>query len=107
MTPRRIIPYSLVCALALLLFNWLALSLGKIGFAKPVLSMPDHIASDYAFSPWAGNWRNFKIIAHEFGHNLGLTHAPVNSPSIMSYDASRSVIGEDLSHVATGYGGGP
>jgi hypothetical protein len=32
---------------------------------------------------------------------------PVNSPSIMSYDASRSVIGEDLSHVATGYGGGP
>ena len=58
-------------------------------------------------SPWAGNWRNFKIIAHEFGHNLGLTHAPVNSGSIMSYDASRSVIGEDLSHVATGYGGGP
>jgi len=43
------------------------------------------------------------VMAHEFGHSLGLSHAPPYSGSIMSYDAVRSVTGRDLYNVASGY----
>jgi predicted Zn-dependent protease len=44
-----------------------------------------------------GDW------AHEFGHALGLTHAPDLSGSIMSYDKTRTVMGQDLFNLARGY----
>ena len=43
------------------------------------------------------------ILAHEFGHALGLTHAPGGSGSIMSYDANRAVTGRDMANLAGGY----
>jgi hypothetical protein len=48
---------------------------------------------------YQGDW------AHEFGHALGLTHAPDGSGSIMSYDRfqPRAALGRDLFNLARGY----
>jgi RHS repeat-associated protein len=48
-------------------------------------------------------WRQAAVPAHEFGHGLGLSHAPRGSGSIMSYDPVRAVGGRDLYNVASGY----
>jgi len=48
-------------------------------------------------------WRQFGTPAHEFGHALGLSHAPPGSRSIMSYDSDRQVIGRDIQNLAGGY----
>ena len=49
------------------------------------------------------NWTGRGTMAHEFGHSLGLSHAPPNSGSIMSYDAARSLVGRDLYNLSGGY----
>jgi RHS repeat-associated protein len=41
--------------------------------------------------------------AHEFGHLLGLHHAPNSSGSIMSYAGTRKVLGKDAYNLANGY----
>lgn len=51
-----------------------------------------------------GNPSNFSsTVAHEFGHFLGLGHAPRGSGSILSYDGNRSVQGRDLDNLYNGY----
>jgi RHS repeat-associated protein len=62
--------------------------------------------SDFKVPPVAGIWKQNGTSAHEFGHALGLTHAPAGSGSLMSYDATRSVLGRDLYNIATTYQGG-
>ncbi|ROU08958.1 RHS repeat-associated core domain-containing protein [Lysobacter enzymogenes] len=48
-------------------------------------------------------WRKKSVIAHEFGHNLGLDHAPNGKGSLMSYDADPKLLPQDLFNVANGY----
>jgi hypothetical protein len=48
-------------------------------------------------------WTEPGTVAHEFGHALGLRHAPKGTGSIMSYDPVRSVKGKELSMLAEGY----
>jgi hypothetical protein len=48
-------------------------------------------------------WQQPGSPAHEFGHALGLSHAPQGSGSIMSYDSTRSVIGKDIYNLVGGY----
>lgn len=82
--------------------EWVSLSQGACGYqvgARNVFG-----SSTLELGSGHGNWSGGSTIAHEFGHALGLTHAPVGSGSIMSYDASRSVLGHDLSNLANGYG---
>jgi hypothetical protein len=45
----------------------------------------------------------FRLPAHEFGHALGLSHAPKGSGSIMSYDDETSVTGKDIYNLSRGY----
>lgn len=48
-------------------------------------------------------WQQSGTPAHEFGHSLGLSHAPAGSSSIMSYDSVRSVTGKDIYNLVGGY----
>lgn len=48
-------------------------------------------------------WREKSVMAHEFGHNLGLDHAPKGSGSLMSYDPNSRLLPRDLFNVASGY----
>jgi len=48
-------------------------------------------------------WQQPGTPAHEFGHGMGLSHAPPGSGSIMSYDAVRAVTGQDIYNLAGGY----
>lgn len=41
--------------------------------------------------------------AHEFGHSLGISHAPEGSGSILSYDEIRMVKPEDIKLIIQGY----
>lgn len=50
-----------------------------------------------------GDWRSGFTAAHEFGHAMGLSHAPQGSGSIRSYDSLRVVKGRDLYNIATSY----
>ncbi len=48
-------------------------------------------------------WKEDSMIAHEFGHTLGLDHAKNTTGSIMSYDQFPKVLPQDLFNVANGY----
>jgi hypothetical protein len=80
--------------------DWAALSRraggtvgGQNGIGKSIMRM----------TPDNSYWRQAGVPAHEFGHALGLSHAPRGSGSIMSYDPVRAVGGRDLYNVASGY----
>jgi len=53
-------------------------------------------------APVSSIWQQGGIPAHEFGHALGLSHAPKGSGSIMSYDGG-TALGKDLANLAGGY----
>lgn len=52
---------------------------------------------------FSSEWKEVGSAAHEFGHELGLTHAPKGSGSIMSYDPVRSVKGKELGMLTKWY----
>lgn len=60
-------------------------------------------AGEIKVSPFP-TWREKSVMAHEFGHTLGLDHAPNGTGSLMSYDKNPKVLPRDLFNVANGYG---
>jgi RHS repeat-associated protein len=54
-------------------------------------------------APYPSLWQADSVIAHEFGHNLGLDHAPKGQGTMMGYDEPPKLMGRDLFNVASGY----
>jgi RHS repeat-associated protein len=68
-----------------------------------------YVLSTEANTIWIGYSQSDSTYAHEFGHSIGLRHAPSESGSIMGYGRSkdgmyRSVKPRDLYNLATLYG---
>ncbi|WP_408951393.1 RHS repeat-associated core domain-containing protein [Lysobacter sp. Hz 25] len=49
------------------------------------------------------SWKKESVMGHEFGHSMGLDHAPKGSGSIMSYDKNPKVLPRDLYNLSIGY----
>lgn len=75
----------------------------KVCSGKVAAQATDFGSSVVLVAPDTNLWFRGDTMAHEFGHNLGLTHAPAGSGSIMSYDDVRTVLGQDLFNLAGGY----
>lgn len=84
--------------------EWARLNSLVCGDGLIAAEVPNFGASRVRLAP-VSIWQGRYVMAHEFGHSLGLSHAPPASGSIMSYDASRSVSGRDMFNIANGYRG--